>query len=166
VLLWKGRSLLESEIFSARWALAVQWVEHYCILDPRLLGGLEIEMAKWNPLSKLRPDGIWEIQPDEMASRRLLWISREETVETPVSALPNPVQVPKIEVVDTRAIATRESGPEQWALTSADGTSLGRALIRTMAVSELLRSVKKQSVRVEVEWNGAFTKWEIRGLAA
>jgi hypothetical protein len=64
------------------------------------------------------------------------------------------------------AIATRSSGPDQWTLTSAEGVSLGRALIRTLAVSSALRSAKTDTVRLEVEWNGVFKKWEGRAIAA
>jgi hypothetical protein len=62
------------------------------------------------------------------------------------------------------AVASREAGPEQWTLSSSDGVTLGRALVRTLAVSEGLRSAKTATIRVEVVWNDIFKKWEVKGI--
>jgi hypothetical protein len=65
------------------------------------------------------------------------------------------------------AVATREAGgPELWSLTSAEGASLGRALIRKMAVSSALRAAPGKTIRVEVVWVPSFGKWEVTGLAS
>jgi hypothetical protein len=160
--MWKGRNLLTDEVFSKRWGIAVQWIEHYCILDPRLLGGIDIEMAKWQPLNNLRPERVWELQSDEVGQRRYLWIARHaETVESEVSPTAT-ASVPVLEVGPLIATATRGTGPEQWDLSSADGVALGRALVRTLTVSEVLRS-SKSTMRVEVVWNEGFKKWEVLG---
>ena len=164
-LVWKGRNVFAEETFSARWARAIQWIEHYCILDPRLLGGIEIEMAKWNSLSSLKPDGVWELQSDEAGSRRFLWIASNHEGSTQSVVEPPPATVPKLEIGPLVAVASRESGPEQWSLTSADGVDLGRALVRTLAISEHLRSAKTQKLRVEVVWNAIFNKWEIKAMS-
>ena len=163
-VVWKGRNVFAEESFSERWARAVQWIEHYCILDPRLLGGIEIEMAKWTALSSLRPDGVWELQSDEAGSKRFLWIANRELPSPSLDESP-PVSVPKLEIGPLVAVATRESGPEQWSLASADGVDLGRALVRTLAVSECLRSTKSRIVRVEVVWNAIFNKWEVKAMS-
>jgi len=161
-LMWKGRNLLTDEVFSKRWSIAVQWIEHYCILDPRLLGGIDIEMAKWQSLNNLRPERVWELQSDEIGQRRYLWIARHAetigSIESPMAT----ASVPVLEVGPLVASATRGTGPEQWDLSSADGIALGRALVRTLAISEVMRSAKA-ALCVEVIWNEVFKKWEVLG---
>jgi hypothetical protein len=163
-----------AETFRKRWGMAAQWIDHYCIMDPRLLGGLQVEMASWSPLSSLRPEGVWELQADQADQRRFLWIAshHDDVTAAPAATAATaaaeevPIIVPTLEVVGPLiAIATREPGPEQWALTSSDGVSLGRALIRTLSVSDQLRSSKANTQRLEVVWNSTFQKWEVKGIA-
>jgi len=164
-LIWKGRRVIDDEPFRARWSLAVQWLEHYCIIDTRLLSGIEIEMAKWKSLDKLKPDGTWDIQPDE-AGNRYMWIARGPSV----NSIDSPTQAttafaPTLDNTGPLvAIATRGSGPEQWILAAGDGNTLGRALIRTLAISERMRSSKLSKLRVEVAWNPVFSKWEVKSV--
>jgi hypothetical protein len=175
-LIWKGRPVFTEEPFSKRWQLVVQWIEHYCILDARLLNGLEIQTARWEPLAALRPTGTWMIQTDEAGRQPLIWTTQyKESIPSPPK---RKVVAAEVEVKETNlitkapviesgplvAIATRDTGPEQWTLSSSDGVSLGRALIRRLAVSERLRSVKTGPTRVLVEWAATFKKWEICGL--
>ena len=162
--LWKGRNVLIDEPFNKRWALAVQWIEHYCLLDPRLLSGVEIEMAKWSPLTSLQPDSVWELHQDEPGRHRYLWISNRTSTQPQVASPLAAAVAPTLEVGPLVANATRDVGPEQWQLATGDGIGLGRALIRTLAVSERLRSSKLTKLRVEVGWNTVFSKWEIKGL--
>ena len=167
-LLWKGRRIFETETFSKRWNRAVQWVEHYCLLDPRLMGGLEIEMAQWEPLDHLRPEKSWELQPDEIGRKRLLWIANHSSQEAgPAASMQGQIAsaAPVLETGPLVAKAMRDSGPEQWLLSTGDGTALGKALIRTLAVSTALRSAKTDGLHVEVSWNRVFQKWEILGLS-
>jgi hypothetical protein len=166
-LIWKGRPVLSEEPFSKRWLLVVQWIEHYCILDARLLGGLNIQTASWAPLATLRPTGTWLIQSDDVGRLPLIWTAQhKELVQGGCgqSMTETVVQVPTLDAGPLIAIATRDSGPEQWTLAAAEGTSLGRALIRRLTVSQALRSAKSNTVRVVVEWSGNFNKWEICGL--
>ena len=156
---WKGR-ILNTETFSARWSLAKQWLEHYCIADPGRLGGLEIELAPWVRMTDIRPEGAWDLQVDEPVKRRLRWVAGLSEVyeEEPVK-----VQVQTLEPVQTGhpvATASRLASPDQWDLT-ADGSPLGRALIRTLDMSTRLRALTKPVCRVEVSWNSTFKKWEV-----
>jgi hypothetical protein len=162
VIAWKGRNVWAEESFSARWKLVAQWIEHYCVLDAKLLSGLIIEMAPWNCLDTVRPEGTWELQPDQAGQRRLYWVAgRPDEAKAPL--------LPKAPIVELAgpliAIATRDVGPDQWQLASVDGVKLGRALIRKMVVSSSLREISGKSVAVEVEWNTVFGKLEIRGLS-
>lgn len=188
VILWKGRAVGEEEPFSKRWELAAQWLEHYCILDPRLLGGLDVEMANWQALEDVEPatSSVWDFLQDQAGYRRLLWVvpavlpasplttpstspkpSTTPTLSaTPAAALP---AVPVLEIGPLVAQAIKESGPDQWSLRTEDGVSLGRALVRKLTVSSALRSVGAGAgapVLVEVEWAASFKKWEIIGVSS
>jgi hypothetical protein len=166
VLMWKGTDVGASMTFSRRAALLVQFLDHMCTEDPRLLGGLQLTMASWGPLTDIAGDGVWEFQQDEAGRKRLLWFPNMRS-----SAAPSTVQSPDAIVhvpagtVANYVTAVREAGPDQWSLVSATGESLGRALIRTLEVSSGLRSHAIGSkVRVEIVWNADFNKWEVCGL--
>jgi hypothetical protein len=192
VLLWKGRGVTATETFTARLTLAAQWLEHNCIVDEKLVAGLRLELARWQALETVRPEGVWEFVADEPGSRRLLWIARgsdrtptlgpvasatlpamdEMSLDatTPadhIELIPAAPTMPATTVAAAGplvAIATREGGPDQWALTSADGVGLGRALVRRLAVSSALRTATGKVQRVEVVWAATFNKWEVTGL--
>lgn len=182
VLVWKGRDVFAEEGFRARWCLAAQWLEHYCIVDPALVDGLELVLARWTALDQVKPEGVWMLQSEESGRRPLLWnaasvrhdeTSRQTLRITHVSAegsseaeAPSPAPfaaAPKLDVGPLMAIAVREAGPDQWSLISAEGVSLGRALIRTLEVSTALRSSSTKPI-VEVEWNDGFKKWEVKAV--
>jgi hypothetical protein len=139
-----------------------------------MISGIEVAPAPWTSLASVKPDCVWDFQQDDAGHKRLFWLgvkapatsavtsAATSTVPAPVVTAPVPVTVQsKGPLV---AIATRESGPDQWALSAADGTQLGRALIRRFQVSSELRSLEGKP-RVEVQWATAFGKWEIVGLS-
>jgi hypothetical protein len=180
VLVWKGRPLTEP--FVERWRFAVQWLEHYCILDSRLLSGVEIDLAMWQPLAAVGPHGSWDLISDVAGAQRLWFapkgpsrhgevpadkithVSESYTVPKSIPGAKGAEVTPQATSEATGpavAVATREPGPDQWALTSSDGVSLGRALIRTMKASSALRAIKQNTVRMEVVWAPSFKKWEI-----
>lgn len=166
IVLWKGRALQEEESFTARWRLAAQWLEHYCIVEPRLVDGLELVLGRWGALETVQPTGPWFLQSDDPGRRPLFWSAASTASALPEPPSPVPVATaPKLDVGPLVAVATRESGPDQWALTASDGVVLGRALIRTLDVSSALRSVAVGRTPVEVEWNTVFQKWEIKAIA-
>lgn len=174
-LIWKGRPVQEEETFRQRHQRVVQWLEHYAILDTRLIDGLEVTAAAWQPLISLEPEGTWElIQADDPGRRRLYWIANHAPAayQSPslTTATAPIASVPQLDLGEAAgalvAIATRQSGPDQWAIASADGKTLGRLLVRTLAASTELRAVKGNTARVEVEWVPAFGKWEAKRLTA
>jgi len=167
VVVWKGRDVTH-DTFTERWLLAKQWIEHYCIVPP---GQLTLDLAPWSPLASVKPDGVWEFIEDDVRKRRIMWICRDQDQAEPVVTQTEPVQSNTqalsevtVPIVGSKivAVATRPAaaGPDQWDLTSSDGTALGRALVRTMHVSTELRTIKHNTVRLEVKWNTAFKKWE------
>ncbi len=186
VWLWKGRPVLEEENFSERWNRVVQWMDHYCIADDRLMNGVRVDLASWQALDTVEPKGVWDFQCDYAGWRRLLWIAaRREMVITPRPGAPVTddiithvgapftLQAPPVsqttsvaEVGPLIAVGTKGlGGPDQWTLTSADGVVLGPALIRKMQVSTALREATTNVLRLEVGWNTDFGKWEVRSVA-
>jgi hypothetical protein len=173
VIIWKGRTVSTEETFQARWRLATQWIEHYCIQDPRLLGGIELELAPWQALDDVTPDGSWDfVCADTTGLRRFWWVARHSEMPSVAvdTTIPAPAvasaPAPRDPAAPLVAIATREPGPDRWGLTSADGVSLGHALVRTLNVSSVLRTQKTNTVRVDVVWTAAFAKWEIVRLSS
>ncbi len=182
---WKGRNLLEEEPFTERWGKVVQWAEHYCIAEERLMNGVQMELAKWQALETVEPRGVWDFQCDSAGWRRLLWVAtRREMVITPKPGSASVVDasdsspaapssftlqaIPEETGSGTRiAVGTKGlGGPDQWNLASADGVALGPALIRKMQVSAALREATTTVLRLEVEWNADFGKWEVQKIAS
>lgn len=171
VLAWKGRDVWAEETFSARYLMATQWLEHYCIVEPRLLGGMDVEIAPWAPLDSVTPEGVWELQGDQSGGqRRLMWIANhgpsdsEIPLKQTVSASVPESVITHVHDGPLTAVATRDTtGPDQWNLSTSDGVSLGRGLIRKLRISSELREIKGPSTRVHVIWVATFNKWEITG---
>jgi hypothetical protein len=183
VIQWKGAAVQEQKTFTQRWSLVQQWINHHYTPDPRMVAGIEVAPATWTALTSVRPDGVWDFQQDEAGRKRLFWLGTKAPVISTVtsavtSSVPAPVASTPSSPSSTHvvvpvaaqskgpliAIATKESGPDQWALTAADGTQLGRALIRRFQISSEMRSVEGKP-RVEVQWSADFGKWEIVGLS-
>jgi len=180
-ILWRGAPV-QDKSFTERFTQANQWLEHYCIADPRLLGGVEVKMAAWGPLDTFlraergaEPGGVWDLQPNDARRPRLLWISNARSPSLPPTPTltPTPVTVavePISLVLESDrdgpliAQAKKEAGPEQWSLWSSDGAPLGRALIRRLEIGASLRSAANTSP-VEVVWSPVFNKWEIVAIS-
>jgi hypothetical protein len=177
-ILWRGAPA-QDKSFTERFIQANQWLEHYCIVDSRLLGGVQVKMAAWGPLDTIlraergaEPGGVWDFQPNDARRPRLLWISNAKGPSLPPTPILAPVVAVTVDpislVLDSSgplvAQAKKEAGPEQWSLWSSDGAPLGRALIRRLEIGASLRSVATTSP-VEVVWSPAFNKWEITAIS-
>ena len=162
-LVWKGRNL-EYESFSKRWVIGKQCVEQCIVPDAQAIGGMELEMGKWAPLATVQSDGSWDLVADDSRTR-LFWKGTDAKHTAPPVPAPAPVPM-NVAIQETNtpkpivALAKREAGPDQWSLSSSDGVSLGRALIRTMSVSSSMNAVG-DNTHAEVAWNADFNKWEI-----
>jgi hypothetical protein len=176
VLMWKGDAVANSLTFRKRFTLVNRWIDHYCEADARLMGGLQVRAANWQPIDTVTPDGVWEFQQDDAGRKRLMWLCPSTPKKMAVVEPGEPVQMqqqphsiddtPTISVGALIAGATKGTGPDQWNLHTADGVSLGRALIRTLDVSSALRSCGSSTVNLEVEWNAVFDKWEARAVTS
>ena len=169
VISWKGRPL--ADCFKARWTLASKWLESACWYESRQIGGLEMKMAPWQPLSAMTQHGTWYLQEDQVGSRRFMWSSQgtqkskeskesKESQQSTATIAQEPQQSTATLTGPPVALATRDTAPEQWWLSAGDGSRLGRALIRTLAVSDLMRP-HTNPVRVHIRWSPTFDKWEI-----
>jgi len=162
---WKGK-IVNGEPFQNRFTLAKQWLEHYCMPGHEI----QMELAQWSPLTSVRPDGVWELM-DHVGRNRLRWVSKGiEQIEVKVSGQTQgmkAIKAPENNAVPVSqnlvALATKNIGPDQWDLSTSDGSALGRGLIRSMAISTLLRG--SRPTKVEVRWAPSFKKWEILGLS-
>jgi hypothetical protein len=173
-LVFKGRPVSKDETFSKRLARASQWLEYSCIIEQPIL--LELKMANWSPLSSIEPTGSWYIQSDAVGGKKFIW--RAESHPS-LPSLPSPVLNNHREALEKTkekeplespakvlvALATKDKLPEQWLLTTGKDESLGRALIRTLAISDLMRP-HIHPTRVQVAWNSTFSKWEILGVTS
>ena len=169
-LSWKGQTL-EHEPFSKRWSIAKQWIDNYVIPDSNLISGIELDIGKWGPLSTIQPDGSWDLMADDSRTR-LYWRDLPSQTEQHIESVhpiekkcpADKVMVDKISVEKAPVVAVAKrilgAGPDQWSLLSSDGISIGKALIRKMNVSALLRESSEPPC-VEVSWNTDFNKWEI-----
>lgn len=179
VIQWKGTAVQEQKTFTQRFSLVQQWLNHHYTPDPRMISGIEVAPAKWTSLASVRPDSVWDFQQDDAGHKRLFWLgTKAPAISTVTSTAPAPMASAPSSPSSTHvvapvavqskgpliAIATKESGPDQWALTAADGTQLGRALIRRFQISSEMRSVEGKP-HVEVQWSADFGKWEIVGLS-
>ena len=168
-VLWKGRRLTGEDCLRDRLVKAAQWLEHGCWPEGT---ALELRVAPWTSLASIKPEGVWRLQEDVSTGplRRYYWSEPIPTPAPPVTPVvaqrqaetETPSVTPAL-AAHTVAIATRDTIPEQWFLTSSKGDNLGRAFIRTLAMSELMHP-HKNPVRVRIIWNDMFNKWEIVGL--
>lgn len=76
VLVWKGTPVRETKRFEERLQLASQWLNHFCVADPKLIGGLRLSVAEWGGLCELKEkgEGVWEFIENTVGAPRLLWI--------------------------------------------------------------------------------------------
>jgi hypothetical protein len=169
-LVFKGTAVIKTETFSKRWERAVQWLEYSCIIEPTSTIPLEIKLACWSPLLNMEPTGSWYIQSDTVGGKKFIWRAELPPVliNNHKEAIPS---VPAITEDDSNsnkvlvALATKDKLPEQWFLTTGKDEPLGRALIRTLAISDLMRP-HIHPMRVQVVWNNSFLKWEILGVTS
>lgn len=203
VLVWKGMPIRETKVFEERLLMASQWLNHYCVADPKLIGGIRLSIAEWGGLCELKEkgEGVWEFIENTVGAPRLLWIPQsasqtgltnsslqrkderipkqstrllcdsspleriDETIPNKNDLLPTVIVTELViqPAIKQKVWAIPSGGPELWNLVTQEGLSLGRALIRKMAISTALRDASKSNSQISVDaiWNATFKKWEI-----
>jgi hypothetical protein len=155
VLVWAGQPLFKTLPFEERWRYMEEFVGNHWQPDDALQGR-KIRVAEYRTLEECRePEElqVLEFVPNAANAKRLVWIPTAEDG----SAL---TQV-------REWIARRESGPDLFSLWSPESGEKqpNLALVRTLAVSKLLRGVGVSEFAVETVWNKPFSRWEITGLS-
>ncbi len=184
VLVWDKHPVWLTTPFEKRWnTIMAQFVKQEFINDNGIQG-FTIELAKYVPIAQLtEPDAhtVLEFIPDAPNHKRLIWIPQKNTesnqpiVQTEdVKEIPNTVlsstdhvQKPKTTIVSHGPKYIRREiamGPDVYSVWEKETkTRLGLALIRTLAISRLLRTDSAEEIDVKAEWNRQFEKWEITG---
>jgi hypothetical protein len=161
VLAWGSQSVWHSNAFEDRWGTFMRkfcenWQPDNVIQD------CKIRLAEFASLAELQPPGdreVIEFVPNAPNTKRLIWapVSGDETAAS-------------MEPENLTLIARREPlvGPDIFTLwganTSGGQDKVGMALIRTLAVSKLLRQNQGAEFPVKTVWNKRFERHEIIGL--
>ena len=148
LLVWGNQPLWFTKRFEERWVLLKSFQEKHFKQDT-MLQQCTITFSTYSSLATTQePDAshVVEFIPNQSGQKRLIWMK------------------PKEEAVSSRLMARKETGagPDVFMIYK-DGQKLGQALVRTLAVSRLLRAafVDKTEVPVSAELNKQFDKWEI-----
>jgi hypothetical protein len=150
---WNGTSV-KSAGFEERWNYVGMFVQAWAPDD--VLQGCSIRVAEYKSLLEMQEPEERQVlefvplAPLTSNMKRMVWIPSAE------AGKPSPW------------IARRETlvGPDifsLWCPTSGEKQGLG--LVRTLAVSRLLRLHPVDEFRVNTVWNKMFERWEIVGIA-
>lgn len=155
LIMWEGSAV--EKCFSQRVRMSATWLSQH---TDQLTSALKYSIAPWESLSSVEAKGVWILQSDTSQITRLLWNSISPApTQTPTQApTPTPTQTPTQQEKEMVAIAIKQNGPDQWLLMSITGKPLGRALVRKFEISSVL---KEATQNVKIQWNPAFSKWEI-----
>lgn len=148
VLVWGTQPLWFVKKFEERWSILENFLKKHFQQDT-LLQGCTLAVAHYNSLANtVEPDAkhVLEFVPNQAGQKRLIWMK------------------PKEEAVSSVLTARKETaaGPDVYSIYK-DGQKVGQALVRTLAVSRMLRAafVDKTEAPVNAEFNKQFEKWEI-----
>ena len=152
VLVWGTQPMWFTKRFEERWAKLQVFNDNHFKQDI-MLQGCTITFAKYDSIAQTsEPDGrhVLEFVPNQAGQKRLIWMK------------------PKEEAVQSALLARKEvgAGPDVFMIYK-DGQKLGQALVRTLAVSRMLRAAfaEKTDAPVTAEFNKQFEKWEITNVS-
>jgi hypothetical protein len=162
VLAWGSQSVWHSHTFEDRWGT---FMRKFCEdwQPDSVIQECQIRLAEFTALADLQPSGdreVVEFVPNAPNTKRLIW--------APVSG----EEFSSAEPATLTFLARRESaiGPDiftLWGAASSGGQEkVGMALIRTLAVSKMLRLRAGTEFPVQTVWNKRFERHEIVGVAA
>lgn len=160
VLAWGSQSVWHSHTFEDRWGTHMRkfcedWQPDAVIQECR------IRLAEFTSLAELQPSGdreVMEFVPNAPNTKRLIWAPTAEDSSA-------------TEPVNLTLLARREIviGPDiftLWGAAASGGQEkVGMALVRTLAVSKLLRLHAGTEFPVQTVWNKRFERHEIVGVA-
>ena len=147
IIVWKKANVWATMPFEERWNILLKDIlKSHFIQDP-VLQKIQIELATYIPIQSLItcPDNtVIEFVPNEPKQKRFIYIvSKEVSCHQSVIA--------KKDV---------NTGPDVFTLWRSE-EKLGYGLVRTLAMSKILRNSTQTEIPVKIEWNKPFGKWEI-----
>ena len=173
VWMWKGERIFDTQSYSKRRDTLKEFVERCWIPDARLLGGITATIL--NPKSIQQAFGsippavhTMELIP-EMAGKRRMWFSLEQTVApaVPRMAVTVPEPIKKTPTGLQRVLAKPvDKMPDIYDIYSPNGELIGKASVQQFALSQRLRSeVSQDGIWVMVEWREEFKGYEIKKVS-
>jgi len=170
ILVHEGVDLWTTQPFSSRWkSLGAFWNclpvdQPLLAVKPRIVTPLSLE--DWPTYYDASLS--WIIQPEGARSQRFYWWDSITPKQDPTYRAPTMVRAPDI-AVQICALAkpyTKLGLPDAYSLESSEGSHIGIASIATLQLSQQMRRMcsEKDGVRVEVQWNEDFRKYQITKL--
>jgi hypothetical protein len=170
VLGWKNEPVWLHLPFEQRWNTILKEFRDKFIQDPVLQGGFRIECANYLPLSALekpKPNTVIEFVRNMPKQKRILFL--QDAIQTVPAKRPDEKHDKK-DIHDKKDKQEKQditlvkkdvaAGPDVYTVFRS-GEKSGYALVKTLAISRALRSKTEEEIRVDVEWNKHFGKWEI-----
>ena len=154
VLVWNNKNIWSSLSFLERWNTIFDsfFNKHY-IADIQLQE-VTIELRKYSSLQSIEEpneSNVIEFIPIAPKQKRLLWMKDKNNNTT------NNVKDTKSFVFAKKELA---AGPDVYSVWRS-GERLGYGLVKTLAISKLLRNATSEQIPVTISWNTNFEKWEI-----
>ncbi len=158
VLVWRGQQVWQTQTFQERWNTGMQ---NFCKewQPDSTLQGCQIRLSEYTTLDQLQKPvdrEVVEFIPNTANTKRLIWIPTEdEDVVTETQ----------------RYFAHRESaiGPDiftLWKKTDGSKEKMGMALVRTLAISRILRLHPTDDFEVQTSWDKMFERHAIVGICS
>jgi hypothetical protein len=163
ILAWGNEPLWQTMPFSQRWnEYMTRFADH--IVADRLWQGHDIALAEYTALSDTvcpADREVLEFIPDAPHSKRLIWVPGPNETGDSNSNVVQHVQATQ------KLTAKREAtvGPDIYSLWGPGREKIGMALVRTLAVSRLLRQCSADEFPVQTIWNKYFERHEIIGCS-
>jgi hypothetical protein len=163
VLVWRGESVWHTKPFSERWNTYLGEFVGQHFRSDLVLQGFEVELAQY-----VAPTAVTE-EPDEKTVLEFVLEApgSKRLIRIPARTVP----VVTAPVAGDEGFTVRKEagmGPDVYAVYRGE-TRLGLALVRTLAISRVLRLAMGPgitTVAVNAEHNKTFDKYEVLGVAS
>jgi hypothetical protein len=156
ILVWNDEPIWFTKTFEERWKIMKLFIE--TCYKPDIVQGGSIKAATYQSLQSLiKPSDntVIEFIPNEPKQKRLIWMAERKPLQNT-----NTNTKSQESVNDFTLKKEPNSGPDVYTVYRA-GEKLGYALVKTLAISKALRAFGDEEIKVEVEWNNHFGKWEV-----
>ena len=164
ILVYKGRDLWSTQIYSKRWENLQKFWQSLPPDQPLMECTVKvvtpISLEDWS--QHYNAHIYWIIQPDHFRQARWYWkdtVTVHHKVEfQPPTMKRNPTMV---QILCAQCTSSNSTLPDNYTLLSQEGNIIGIASVPTMALSMILREKVDQGIPVEVQWNERFNKYQV-----